>query len=134
MSDSLRSPGLQSMEFSRPEYWSEQPFPSPVDLPNPGIEPRPPTLQVDSSPAEPQGKAENTGVGSLSLFQGIFPTQKLNWGLLHRRWILYQLSYEGSPRTKLNSSFIICNFFQDIGTYLSIHYLTCICIFVNWDV
>ena len=84
------------MEFSRPEYWSEQPFPSPVDLPNPGIEPRPPTLQVDSSPAEPQGKAENTGVGSLSLFQGIFPTQKLNWGLLHCWWILYQLSYQGS--------------------------------------
>ena len=38
---------LQSMEFSRPEYWSGQPFPSPGDLPNPGIEPRSPALQVD---------------------------------------------------------------------------------------
>ena len=47
---------LQSMEFSRPEYWSEWPFPSPGDLPNPGIEPRSPTLQADSLPAEPQGK------------------------------------------------------------------------------
>ena len=33
---------------------------------------------------------------SLSLLQGIFPTQELNWGLLHCRWILYQLSYQGS--------------------------------------
>ena len=38
------------MEFSRPEYWSGYPFPSPEDLPNPGIEPRSPTLQADSSP------------------------------------------------------------------------------------
>ena len=47
---------MQSMEFSRPEYWSGQLFPSPGDLPNPGIKPRSPTLQVDSLPAEPQGK------------------------------------------------------------------------------
>ena len=38
---------------------------------------------------------QNTGVGSLSLFQWIFPTQELNQGLLHCRWILYQLSYQG---------------------------------------
>ena len=44
------------MEFSKPEYWSGQPFPSPGDLPNPGIEPTSPTLQADSLPAEPQGK------------------------------------------------------------------------------
>ena len=51
-------PTLQpySMEFSRPEYWSGQPFPSPRDLPSPGIEPRSPALQVDSLLAEPQGK------------------------------------------------------------------------------
>ena len=39
---------------------------------------------------------QNTGVGSLSLLQQIFPTQELNWGLLHCRWIPYQLSYQGS--------------------------------------
>jgi len=39
-----------SMEFSRQEYWSGLPFPSPRDLPNPGIEPGSPTLQVDSLP------------------------------------------------------------------------------------
>ena len=47
-------------------------------------------------PAEPQGKPKNTGVGSLSLLQGIFATQELNQGLLHCREILYQLSYQGS--------------------------------------
>ena len=40
----------------------------------------------------------NTGVGSLSLLQGIFPIQGLNPGLLHCKWILYQLSHKGSPR------------------------------------
>ena len=49
---------IQSMEFSRPEYWS----------------------------------------GYLSLLQGIFPTQGWNPGLPHCRWILYQLSHQGSPR------------------------------------
>ena len=41
---------------------------------------------------------QNTGVGSLSLLQGIFPTQGLNPGLLHCRQILYQLSHKGSWR------------------------------------
>ena len=41
---------------------------------------------------------QNIGVGSLYFHQGIFPTQESNWGLLHRRQILYQLSYQGSPR------------------------------------
>ena len=54
-------------------------------------------MRVDSLPAEPQRKPKNTGVGSLFLLQGFFPTQELNWGLLHCRQILYQLSYEGSP-------------------------------------
>ena len=40
---------------------------------------------------------QNTGVGSLSLLQGIFPTQGLDPGLLHCRRIPYQLSYQGSP-------------------------------------
>ena len=96
MSDCLRPHGL-SMEFSRPEYWRGWPFPSPGDLPNPGIKPRSPALQADSLPAEPQGKPKNTGAGSLSLLQWIFPTQESNQGLLHCRWILYQLSYQGSP-------------------------------------
>ena len=85
------------MEFSKPEYWSGYLFHSPGDFPNPGIEPRSPTLQEDSLPAKPQGKPKNTGVGSLSLLQQIFPIQESNQGLLYRRQILYRLSHEGSP-------------------------------------
>ena len=47
-------------------------------------------MREASLPAEPQGKPKNTEVGSLSLLQRIFPTQELNWGLLHCRQILYQ--------------------------------------------
>ena len=60
------------MEFSRPEYWSGQPFPSPGDLPIPGIKLGFPALQVDSLPTDLLGKL--TVVGSLSLLQVIFPT------------------------------------------------------------
>ena len=97
MSDSATAWTIHSVEFSRSEYWSGSPFPSPGDLPNPDIEPRSPTLQAVSLPAEPQGKPKNTGVGSLSLLQWIFPTQESNWGLLHCRQILYQLKYQESP-------------------------------------
>ena len=65
MSDSLRPHATPwtvayqappSMEFSRQEYWSGLPFPSPGDLPDPGMEPRSPTLQADALPSEPPGK------------------------------------------------------------------------------
>ena len=45
-----------SMGFSRQECWSGLPFPSPGDLPNPGIKPRSPALQADTLPSEPLGK------------------------------------------------------------------------------
>ena len=48
----------------------------------------------DSLPDEPQGKPKNTGMHSLSFLQGIFLTQESNWGPLHFRRILYQLSYQ----------------------------------------
>ena len=69
------------------------------DLPNAETKLRAPTLQVDSLPTEPPGKPKKTGVGSL--LQNILLTQELNQGLLHYRWILYQLSYLGSPLTLL---------------------------------
>ena len=49
-----------SMEFYRQEYWSELPFPSPGNLPNPRIEPRSPALQADALPSEPPGKLTRT--------------------------------------------------------------------------
>ena len=48
--------GSPVMGFSRQEYWSGLPCPSPENLPNPGIEPRSPTLQTDSLPSELPGK------------------------------------------------------------------------------
>ena len=48
-------PGSSAMEFSRWEYWNGLPFPFPGDLPDPGIEPRPPALQADSLLSEPPG-------------------------------------------------------------------------------
>ena len=51
---------------------------------------------------EPPQKPRNTGVGSLSLLHGIIPTKESNQGLLHHRWILYQLSYKGSPASMWN--------------------------------
>ena len=57
---------MSDSEFSRPEYWSGQPFPSLGDLPNPGIESRSPAVQADSLPVEPQGNPNNTGVGKVA--------------------------------------------------------------------
>ena len=59
---------------------------------NPGL-----TLQADSLLSEPPGKPKNSRVDSLSLLQGSFLTQVSNWGVLHYREILYQLSYQGRP-------------------------------------
>ena len=111
-----------STGFSRQEYWSGLPFPSPWDLPNPGIELGSPALQTDTLPSEPLGKpseshsvmsdslrpqglyspwnspGQNTGVDNFSLLQGIFPTQGSNPGLQHCMQILCQLSHKGSPR------------------------------------
>ena len=56
-----------------------------------------PAVQADPLLSEPPGKPINTGVASLSLLQGVFPTQDLDWVLPHCTWILYQLSYHGSP-------------------------------------
>ena len=75
------------------------------NLHNPGIKLRSPALQVDFLPSEPPKKPKNTGRGSLSFLKGIFLTQELNWGLLHCSWILYQLSYQGSPTMTLFSNY-----------------------------
>ena len=55
-----------SMGFSRQEYWSELPFPSPEDLPDPGIKPRTPGLQADSLPFELQGRPHHKRIGTVS--------------------------------------------------------------------
>ena len=121
VSNSLRPYGLLPTRLWQ-EYWSGWPCPPPGDLPNTGIEPvsfTSPALadrffttlatwkwkSLSRVSLQPHGlyspwnsPGQNTGVGSLSLFQGIFPIQGSNPGLPHCRQILYQLSYKGSPR------------------------------------
>ena len=53
--DYIANQAPPSMGFSRQEYWSGLPFPSPGDLPDPGIEPRSPTLQADVLTSDPPG-------------------------------------------------------------------------------
>ena len=70
------------MGFFGQEYWGGLPFPPPGDLPIPGIKlvsPVSPALQADSLLSESPGKPKSTGVGGLSLLQGIFPIQEPNW-------------------------------------------------------
>ena len=62
---------LQPVGFSRPEYWSGEPLPSPGDLPNPGMEPRSAALQVDFLPAKIQGNSSVcTNYIAFHFFQG----------------------------------------------------------------
>ena len=68
----------------------------PGSLPDPGIEPGSPAWWADSLPFEPPAKPKLQWV-AYRFSRGIFLTQELNRGLLHCRWILYQLSYQGSP-------------------------------------
>ena len=130
------------MEFSRQEYCSGLPFPSPGDLPNPGLESGSPALQADSLPSElpvclvaqlcptfcypmdcsPPGSSvcrdspgRNTGVGYHALLQGILPTQGSNPGLSHCGWIPYHLSHQGSPISYQESPQIL---------YLYLHFNT----------
>ena len=85
---------------------------------------------VDSLPAEPPGKPKNTGVGSLSLLQWIFLTQELNWGLLHCRQILYQLSCQRSPSEV--PGFVITKLGLDSGPlFVRIHSGVYLTIFVE---
>ena len=89
--------------FSEEEYWSGLPFPPSGDLPNPGIKPRSPALQADSFPPKPPEKPKNTGVGSLSLLQRIFPTQELSQGLLHLQADSLPTELSGKPLLPLPS-------------------------------
>ena len=95
VSDSLLLHGLYILQ-ARILEWVAFPFSRASSQPRDRTQV--PHIAGDSLPAEPQGKPKNTAVGSLSLLQRIFPTQESNRGLLHCRWILYQLSYPGSHK------------------------------------
>ena len=88
MSNSLQPHGLYSPLNSPGQNTEVGSHPFSRGLPNQEIEPRSPTLQADSLPGESPGKPKNTGVGSLSLLQQIFPAQESNQCLLCWRCIL----------------------------------------------
>ena len=70
------------MDFSREEYWSGRPFPSPGNLLNPGIEPGPPPLQADSLPSEPPGKPKMVLISSYFVTDPPQSDPNGGWGVL----------------------------------------------------
>ena len=96
VSDRLQPYGLYTVHEARILEWVLVPYSRGSSQPRDQTQVS--HIQADSLPAEPQGKPKNTGMGSLSLLQRIFRTQESNRGLLRCRWILYQLSYQGSPQ------------------------------------
>ena len=120
MSDSLRPHGLAlqsplSMEFSWQEYWNGQPFPSPEDLSDPGIELGFPALQADSSPSQPSGKPSCLHIHikyyHLNKFFGhlvhgiLVPNHGLNPSSLQQK---HRILTTGPPGNSLKQSFISC--------------------------
>ena len=85
----------QSMEFSRQEYWSGLPFPSPGDLPNPGIEPGSPSSWADASPSEPPGK---------TLVSSSKPPRELSQPFLQVRTWGEDTTYESETRPHQTSN------------------------------
>ena len=83
-------PGSSSMEFSRQEYWSGQPFPSPENLLNSGIEPGFPALQADSLLPEP-------------------PDEPNNFFSIHRNDFMSSWREENQPLLTLNIFIVVCN-------------------------
>ena len=103
----------QSVEFSRQEYWSGLPFPSPGDLPDPGIETRSPALEADSLPSEPPGKPLLMAIVlrillliGLSIKQGFKYGQSLIFSFYYRKSYAFLLKYCGhlSALQKLNTA------------------------------
>ena len=110
---------IQQLEFSRLEYWSGQPFPSPGDLPNPEIQPRSPALQADPLLAEPQGKPKNTGVGSLSFSRE--SSQPRNWTIVScivGRFFISWAIGEANPLIPDTNYIYDKNFYQWCFTWL----------------
>ena len=108
------------MVFSRPEYWSGYSFPSPGDLPNPGIEPGSPALQADSLPSEPPG----SGVCRILPLRN--QTQK-GHGLLSPYWIPPKVISE-SRDIRFSLSILLC-----LVSLVQFHYLKLCASWWGWD-
>ena len=116
-----------SMEFSSQDYWSGLPFPSPGDLPNPGIEPRSPALQTGALPSEPRNNKTiswfatpwtvayqappSMGLSRQEYWSGLpFPSpmhesEKWKWSRFSRVWLLatpWTAAYQAPPSMGLS--------------------------------
>ena len=126
-----------SLGFSRQEHWSGLPCPSPMhesekwkwsrsvvsdSLQSHGLQP---TRLLH--PWDFPGK--DTGVGCHFLLQRIFPTQKLNWGLLHCRQMLYPLSHQAS---KVDNNYSLAEKFSDLMKHFFCVYIIHAVIFTYW--
>ena len=81
-------------------------------------------IAADSLPTESPGKTKSSGLGSLSLLWGIFPTKQLNQGLLNCKQILYQLTYQESPICfihTINSVYVLLTFYVSIRSLGFLH-------------
>ena len=85
---------LLSMVFSRQEYWSGLPFPSPGDFPDPGIKPGSPTLQADALPSKPPGKPRQVKISEsyAQRLAKLWMQRKSSWRQLN---ILIQWRHDG---------------------------------------
>ena len=113
MSDSLQSHGLQPARLlcpwgcSRQESWSELPCPPPGDLPNPGIEPRSPTLQADPLQSEPPGKP-NVHSSIIYNSQDIYGSNLSVHQQIKKMWYIFTtVNYSAIKKKKKTSA--ICN-------------------------
>ena len=99
-----------SMGFSRQGYWSGLPFPSPRDLPNPGIELRPPALSADALLSEPSGKLYMYVWLQFSLLDKVSMKIYIQWNkLFSRKMAKNNFSYDGN---NVLSSCIFCLWFR----------------------
>ena len=123
VSDSLWTHGLQPAKllrpwgFSRQEYWSGLPCPPPSDLPNTGIEPRSPALQVDALPSEPPGKTVRkllSGLNSSCILQFIIDSLKIDIWWVWTKGTDYWANIWAGPESVLHSWFL--------NTFLSLAY------------
>ena len=112
------------------DYWSGLPCPPPGDLPNPGIKPWSPTMQVNSLPSEPPRKPKNTGMGSLSLLHGTFPTQKLNQGSPVLQVYFLPVALPGKPWHIYIYVCIYIYIYMHTHTQIHTYIYMCVCVYI----
>ena len=108
---------LQSMEFSRQDYWSGLPFPPPGDLPNPGIEPGSPARQAGALPSEPPGS-------ELEIWKQY--GCNVAWGGISQAAVIHKIPFWFFKLLKATSTIISLIFFFNLSFFHSISFASCI--------